>query len=365
MRQGDSYQVVSRLSVADATSLREASTAYPAWVEQTYLQVPDGMTPETLALAEELTAPYDNPYDMATAVQNYLRENITYNDQIEAPPDDVDPIHYTLFVSREGYCNYYAYAMAMMLRSQGVPARLVSGYAQGTYIEDAHTYRVKASNSHTWVEVYFPSYGWVQFEPTAAIPVITRPERAVGEGGDPFGSFAFNDARNSANIPEEDLLEPEDPQDLIAGENRGATAQTLAQSFPLWQALGAAFVVLAAIGLSWTANNMNRRVEMDVDRSYKRLSSWARWVGVQHRPEHTPYERADSLATAVPEGKEDIRMLTRQYVLKQFSRQRMYEDGFDPLPHWQSLRPLFVKKSLSLRAHKWQQKSKRGRKFRH
>ncbi|MCL4262403.1 MAG: transglutaminase-like domain-containing protein [Anaerolineae bacterium] len=365
LQQGDRYEVVSRLSVADATSLREASTAYPSWVEATYLQLPDSITPETLALAAEVTAPYTNPYDKAMAVQSYLRETITYNDQIEAPPDTIDPVHYTLFVSQEGYCNYYASAMAVMLRSQGVPVRVVSGYAQGTYDEESHVYRVRASNAHTWVEVYFPSYGWIQFEPTASIPVITRPEHLAGDGSDPLGSFAFNDARNSASIPEEDLLEPEDPQDLIADENRGGLGtqgDSQIQGFPLWQALGAAVIVLAAVGLSWTANTMNRRVEMDVDRSYRRLGSWARWLGVPQRPEHTPYERADLLATAVPEGKDAIRVLTRQFVLKQFSRQRMYEAGFDPLPYWKGLRPLLLKKSIATRLHRWQQKSKRKRK---
>ncbi len=360
LQQGDNYQVVSRLSLADATSLRDASTAYPAWINDTYLQLPDTISPETLALAEELTASYDNPYDKAIAVQNYLRESITYNDQIEAPPDNVDPVHYTLFVSKEGYCNYYASAMAVMLRSQGVPTRVVSGYAQGTYDEESHVYRVRASNAHTWVEVYFPSYGWIQFEPTASIPVITRPEQTSGEGGDPLGAFGFNDARQNASIPPEDLLEPEDPEDLIAGEDRGAQATgSLTQSFPLWQALGAVLVVLVAVGLSWAANTMNRRVEMDVDRSYRRLGSWARWLGVPQRPDYTPYERADLLTTAVPEGKDAIRTLTRQFVLKQFSRMRTYEEGFDPLPYWKELRPLLLKKSIAARLHRWQQKSKR------
>lgn len=361
LQQGDRYEVLSRLSVADATSLRQASTSYPDWINDTYLQLPDTISPETLALAAELAAPYDNPYDKAMAVQTYLRETIKYNDQIAAPPDNVDPVHYTLFVSQEGYCNYYASAMAVMLRSQGVPARVVSGYAQGTYDQDSHLYRVRANNAHTWVEVYFPTYGWIQFEPTASIPVITRPERLSEEGNDPLSSFVFNDRRETASIPEEDLLEEDDPQDLIADENRGGpiTPPATAQLFPIWEALGAVVIVLAAVGVSWTANSMNRRVEMDVDRSYKRLSSWARWMGVPQRPEHTPYERADLLATAVPEGKDAIRTITRQFVLKQFSRQRTYEDGFSPLPYWKELRPLLLKKSIAARLHRWQQKSKR------
>jgi transglutaminase-like putative cysteine protease len=366
LQQGDTYQVMSRMSTADETSLRSASTNYPAWVRETYLQLPDTITPETLALAEELTAPFDNSYDKALAVQNYLRENITYNDQIPAPPENIEPVHHTLFVSQEGYCNYYASAMAVMLRSQGIPARLVSGYAQGTYDEESRVYRVRASNAHTWVEVFFPSFGWIQFEPTASLPVITRPE-FVDEGadGNPLDAFFFNDARSSPPLPPEDLADFENLGDVdaLGRDNANSSFASLAETFPVWQALGAVVVVAAAVGVSFLANKMNRRVEEDVDLSYKRLGSWARWLGVEHRPEHTPYERADVLVTAVPEGKESIRSLTRQYVLKQFSRQRTYEDGFDPLLHWQALRPLLLRKSILTRLQRLQQKTKRRRPF--
>lgn len=193
LQLGDDYEVTSRLSLADASSLRAASTNYPDWLTATYLQVPDTVTPETLALAEELTAPFNNPFDKAIAVRDYLRENIVYNDQIQATPSGIDPVHYTLFVSQEAYCNYYASAMALMLRSQGVPSRVVSGYAQGTFDAETSSYRVQASNAHTWVEVYFPRYGWIQFEPTASIPAWDRPESLDGGGGgDAFSQFTAN-----------------------------------------------------------------------------------------------------------------------------------------------------------------------------
>src|SRR5690606_21022417 len=176
LRAGDRYNVFSMVTTADAASLRTAPTDYPQDTLDAYLQVPDGITPETLALAAELTAPFDNAYDKASAVEAWLRENIKYNDQIDAPPQATEPIHYTLFVSQEAYCTYYASAMAIMLRTQGIPARIVNGYAQGEFVEDANAYRVRANNAHTWVEVYFPEYGWIQFEPTAAIPVVDRPE---------------------------------------------------------------------------------------------------------------------------------------------------------------------------------------------
>ncbi|MDX1613769.1 MAG: transglutaminase-like domain-containing protein, partial [Candidatus Promineifilaceae bacterium] len=217
MRQGQEYEVVSSYSVADADMLRSAEQVYPDWIRERYLQAPASLTPETLELAAELTAPYDNAFDKAIAVRDYLRNNIAYNDQIPAPPPNTEPIHHILFEQREAYCNYYASAMTMMLRSQGVPARFVAGYAQGEWDEPSSSYRVRASNAHTWVEVFFPEYGWIQFEPTASLPVGDRPE-GTGNPGDAFG--------NATAIMDDErpLLDTELPEDPAADGGEGAAA---------------------------------------------------------------------------------------------------------------------------------------------
>lgn len=357
LQLGDDYEVTSRLSLADANSLRGASTDYPNWLTETYLQVPDSVTPETLALAKELTAPFDNPFDKAISVRDYLRENIVYNDQIQATPAGVDPVHYTLFVSQEAYCNYYASAMALMLRSQGVPARVVSGYAQGTFDEESSSYRVQASNAHTWVEVYFPKYGWIQFEPTASIPAWDRPDSLdeSSGGGDAFSQFTAQSFLDREELLQE-LLEPEiDPsvdENLLAALQDGEEIAPVVEpsfwdTFPVWQAIGAALLLLVAVGLSVTANEMNKRVEGDVDKSFWRLRSWAGWLGLSAKETHTPYEQAEILVTAVPEGKEPIRTLTKQFVLKQFSATKELEFGFNPRMQWKQLRPILIRQTLA------------------
>lgn len=343
LRQGDQYQVTSRVSVADANSLRSASTVYPQWVQDRYLQLPDTITPETLALAKELTAGLTNPYDKAIAVRDYLRTNIKYNDQINAAPEGVDPVHYTLFDLKEAYCTYYASAMAVMLRSQGIPVRLISGYALGEYDELSQSYRVRAVNSHTWVEVYFPNFGWIHFEPTQTIPVAERPSSA---GGD------LSSAVDEANAPDpESLLPPEDLTDFERGDGllgdtqASGAGQGLFQSW--WQiAIGAVLISLAGATL-FAAANYNRRIESDVDRSYLRLGDWARWIGIPWRATQTPYEQADSLVAVVPEGQKPVRNLTRQYVLQRFSPAKSTEGDFDPRQEWRHLRPLLLKQSIT------------------
>lgn len=356
LRQGDVYEVQSSVSVAPADALRAASTDYPDWVETDYLQVPEGITPETKELARRLTEPFSNPFDQTIAVRNYLRESITYNDQAPSPPDDVEPVHYVLFQSQEGYCNYYASAMVMMMRSVGVPARFVQGYAAGEFNETDNFYRVRASDSHTWVEVYFPEYGWIQFEPTASRPTVSRND--AGAGGD-----AFDLAPETGDLmsPDEELS-PAELRDLQeqsrdssadqapAADADGLPFVTLSANF--WQfALGAALLGMAFVSFR-VVDRANRRVEGNVVRSYDRLANWGKWLGISFRPANTPYERADMLADAVPEGAEPIRNLMHQYVLVKFSPRSVTEPFFNAIQQWRQLRPVLWRRAVRVR---WEQ----------
>lgn len=346
LRQGDQYEVSSRVSVADATSLRNTGPVYPDWVTDRYLQLPETVTPETIALAAEITTGYDAAFDKAIAIRDYLRANILYNDQINAAPEGVDPVHYTLFDIQEGYCNYYASAMAVMLRSQGVPARVVSGYALGEYDEATRSYRVRTSNLHTWVESYFPGYGWIQFEPTASIPVFERPESS-GAGGDAFatGAGALNGQDRDSLLPEEDLNDVERASSLATDLPPIEDAGLFAKVAP-WQ-IALAVVILGLAGAAiFFANTYNRQIEGDIDKSFSRLGNWSARLGLQWQPNQTPYESAEVLVSAVPAGQEPVRKLTHQYVQKQFSPRRQEESGFDPRQEWRVLRPILVREAI-------------------
>ena len=345
LNQGDSYEVVSRMSTADEQSLRFAEATYPEWISENYLDVPDSVSTETRHLARRLTAPFDNPYDKAIAVRDYLRSEITYNDQIAAPPADVEPIDYVLFELKEGYCTYYASAMAIMLRSVGIPTRIVNGYSQGEYVDEVGAYRVRASNAHTWVEVYFPQFGWIQFEPTAALPLVERPETPPGNPGDGFPDLEAPAGPDAADVA--NRLTGEEQLENGAAVNEGLLAPGSRVRLLLHALAGSVLVTLAG-GVVVVANHFNREIEANVEKSYGRLGSWARWLGVFFHPGDTPYERADRLTEVVPEGRRSIHNLTEQYVVRRYSPPTRDENRLDTQKEWQVLRPLLLRKSLTL-----------------
>ena len=110
---------------------------------------------------------------------------IPYSLDVSAPPPDRDVVDYFLFDLNRGYCDYYATAMVVLTRLAGVPSRMATGYATGTYDEDRRQYIVTEADAHSWVEVYFPGLGWVEFEPTAGLTAIQRPAETIRIGQQP------------------------------------------------------------------------------------------------------------------------------------------------------------------------------------
>jgi len=172
--EADVYRADSLVPVVSETMLREAGGSYPPWIQKRYLDLPDVVPERVFALARDLTATEPTPYDRAVALERYLRDTYTYTLDVSMPPYDRDLADYFLFDLKEGYCDYYATAMAVLARAAGLPARLVVGYATGTYDAQQARYVVTEADAHAWVEIYFPAYGWITFEPTVGQPALDR-----------------------------------------------------------------------------------------------------------------------------------------------------------------------------------------------
>ncbi len=168
------YWVNSGLPLASPEQLRSAGKDYPDWILKTYLELPERLPQRVRNLALDLTATQPTPFDRALAIERYLR-TIPYSLDIPIPPGDRDLVDYFIFDLKKGFCDYYASAMVVLARAAGLPSRLVVGYASGTYQPETRSFVVTEADAHSWPEVYFSGYGWVEFEPTGNRSEITLP----------------------------------------------------------------------------------------------------------------------------------------------------------------------------------------------
>jgi protein-glutamine gamma-glutamyltransferase len=163
------YEATSDIGQPGPGELRTASYDYPPEVLLNYLQLPR-LDSRVVALAKKVTVSADNNYDKAAAVERYLRTNFGYTLQLPRTVQR-DPVANFLFERKQGHCEYFASSMAIMLRTLGIPSRVVNGFRTGEFNDLSSQYLVRASNAHSWVEAYFPGYGWISFDPTPAAPM--------------------------------------------------------------------------------------------------------------------------------------------------------------------------------------------------
>jgi len=257
------YTIEASLSSATISQLRQAGTDYPMWITERYLQLPDSITPRTRELAAQIAEGLDNPYDISQAVTAFLREYLTYNETVPNIPSGQEPIDWILFDHPQAFCNYYATAEIVLLRSLGIPARIAVGYAQGERLSleeplfvptlspgnqnipqeidrQSDQYTVRQRDAHAWPEVFFPNLGWVEFEPTASQLPIFRPEGNLANTPD------SNPADSAANNQDQSNL-TERLNDFL-GRNQGPLAGPLQGAgirLPL-----AVWVLLVVLGIT-------------------------------------------------------------------------------------------------------------------
>lgn len=162
------YEATSDIATPTATELRAAGRNYPAKIGAIYLRLPEGGIDSRISqLASQITHSAKSDYDKATVIENYLRTRLGYT--LQLPQGEVkDPIANFLFERKQGHCEYFASSMAVMLRTLGIPSRVVNGFRSDEFNDITGSYVVRAKDAHSWVEAYFPGYGWQTFDPTPA-----------------------------------------------------------------------------------------------------------------------------------------------------------------------------------------------------
>ncbi|MFW5692424.1 MAG: transglutaminase TgpA family protein, partial [Chloroflexota bacterium] len=364
VRRGERYTASSLMSVATADQLRQASTVYPDWISGLYQYVSPSVTQRTRDLARQVVSEAGavNPYDQAKAIERYLRRTITYNETIPTPPANQDPVDWVLFDYQQGYCNYYASAMVVMLRSLGIPARMAAGFAQGTWDPVDQVFVVTERDAHTWVEAYFPGYGWIEFEPTAAQDPLNREgddaplsqQQFVPDPPTPTPSPSPTPAF-TPTPPPTSTAEPSEPPPAGAAGAPPPTPTLTPSPTPTptvtpmiiptqppsippettnplelllpalgWLLLGIVLlIVIIALGIFiywwWEWRGMGGL--SPVARAYARLERYLGLIGLRLRPDETTEERRRRIIQVIPQAQRPINAITRLYTVERYNRE--------------------------------------------
>jgi transglutaminase-like putative cysteine protease len=303
----NTYTVDASVSVATEAQLRTAGTNYPPIVtrltNRRNLGGTQAIDDRIKSLAEQVTAGLPTVYDKVKAIQDYLRTNYRYQLAVSPPPRLGDPDAYFLFTSRVGYCEYFASSMGEMVRSLGIPVRLADGYGPGIAEQPGTGERppaggnvrdlVRAADAHTWVEVFFPTYGWVPFEPTP----------------DPLYPPLDRSALDAPQVDTTVVAPPAQvkPNPTAVGQGQGSAAL-------VGLVVAAAALLLLVIGGLAAVLVVRGPATLESPQAVWRRLGWlAVRQGAPRRPSDTPVEFARRLGREIPSVAPAIADLGRAY----------------------------------------------------
>jgi transglutaminase-like putative cysteine protease len=301
-------------------ALRAAGQDYPQEVHDLYLGVAPGMIgPNAEALKEKILAdaPSTAPYDLAAQLVEELHSSrYTYQTDVRGIECAGISSVECFATFKRGFCQYYAATMAVILRELNVPTRIASGYLPGARDANTGVEQVLYSNAHAWVEVYFPGYGWVTFDPTGGGVAVIAPLPS----GRPVASRAPGSSGNAvipSRPPEFDEFgnEPGGPGGPIS--NRSSLGPMVAVAILL---------VLVVGGVAFAVWQRGPRGATSADRAYGTVARLAARFGFGPRPTETVYEYANALGDVLPTARPELQTVARAKVETSYGREILGDD---------------------------------------
>ena len=318
VKRGESYTVTGFVPIVSDDDLRAAGEDYPAWVMRQYIFGTNAVPFRVRDLAREIAGLEPTPFDKAEAIEEHLRTFYPVDYNVGDTPPGRDTVDYFLFDAERGFFDYHASAMAVMLREVGVPSRLAVGFVidEDDVLGDG-AYQVRDANAYTWTEVYFPTYGWIPFNPSPDRPADLTP--GVREDSDLTGGFDLSDFPN--------LPVGADPifgiaDGLPTGGDFGqlfSSGGSNAPNYMPWLLAGVAIIVVLAAGsaaFGWRRSVQGLPYPQQLWEKTVRLSKLA-----GHGPQigDTPSEFARSLQKAF-RGHQVIGDISKAYNRSRFGR---------------------------------------------
>jgi transglutaminase-like putative cysteine protease len=324
---GEHYTITTSVSQATPEELDHSSNDYPETILKTYLQLPQDFPQRISQLSANLTRDADTAFQKILAINTYLAK-IPYQTNINLPPPGVDGVSYFLFTQKSGFCVHFASAMAVMLRSVGVPARLAVGYLPGEPGSKNGEYILRDKMYHAWTQVYFPDYGWVDIEAT---PNNSPGAAAAASADQPLVS---NSA--IAGLPQWDIWAQQAALYGFFGEPAARAGNSTLSAAPprspagpwrfadelgktiLITGIVAFFLVLLAIPLLIFRSLFYRRIwrvnrESLAPAIYDKLCQLGSLIDLGPRAQQTPLEYAAILAAEFPGDAAAVREITLAY----------------------------------------------------
>jgi protein-glutamine gamma-glutamyltransferase len=306
---GTVYSVESVVPAATADELRAMGPFEGSErVFGRYLQVPDDLPERDRALATQITTSAHTEYDAVDAVQTWLDTDTTYDLTVPRQPDGIDAVDWFLFDSRRGFCEHIASAMAILLRSAGIPTRVVTGYGPGERNPFTGYFEVRQSNAHAWVEVWYPRYGWIPYDPTFGVPATTQPWGSL-VGQEIFQALG----RALGAVPAPVRRAVAASVHAVAGAARG-----VANLWPL------ALLVVAGAAAGWILRRRRRPgrdlAPDEIGRAFEDLVETLAAAGVPRDPSRTPAELLTRASEDPAIGRELVR--SAGVVVRTFERAR-------------------------------------------
>jgi transglutaminase-like putative cysteine protease len=336
LEPGETYYASTYIANPTAPELRASGQVYPDWVVERYLQLPENFSRRVADFAKQATVGAETPYDKTKAITAALRAQVQYKASIILPPKGTDLMEWFLFEGRAGYCNYYATAEVLMLRSLGIPARLAVGFAQGEQSAGEMKFIVRHKDAHAWPEVYFPGYGWIEFEPTGNQDPFERldptPEPLIEvtpEADKPLSNrpkTPLDEDESTVDTPAKTTLLSRWWMALLAGGILLLSAATLRYTerrFELTRR-AASYVLSTAErrgerSPAWVRNAALYVLANPFERAFHPVNVSLRWLGKSPAPHLTPAERAQALSALMPEAASEIKIILSEYHASQYS----------------------------------------------
>ena len=324
------------------------STALPSWVLARYTQLPPEFPEKIRDLTKNITLGFVTQFDKTKAIETYLRENLTYNLRIQPPPYNVDGVAHFLFSTQEGYSEYFASAMTVMLRTQGIPARLVTGYSVGDKLPEDDIYLVRDKHSHAWVEVFFAQYGWIPFEPTpgAQIPLVTTPssEPKLNVAGEPYAGVGDLDCLNEEDCEDDDDMS----HDNGAGINGTLSIwDRFINPYLTWYLgfMSMSTILTILIWIFW-AKTMSASSNPVI--VFQKLLFFSNLSSIGTTRHLTPYELQALLNPILPKHQPELQIICSNYVTSLYAKIDSSEHANEVLDNsWKQIRfPLLIQALL-------------------